>query len=285
MTPRPAAPRPRAGLAAVLASLPIALASCGGGPAADAAFVPTVQFAPTATTAPAADPAPAATRPAASPTRSPTQAPIVPTATPALADACPGAPVIPSFVIDPDAVTLGESATLRWGTAANADRVEIDNGVGQVATPGTAEVTPARTTTFRITATGCGGQSSLEATLRVGAFRPNQGFPGDVTEEDALRNPRALQLPLAWRADTFHNPQNDNLPGGPVYEIEIDGRGEEYADWHPVARADFPFTGQDFSLAELPKGMNLLRFRSRARSADGSIAPSAFSDYTFLFFQ
>jgi hypothetical protein len=56
------------------------------------------------------------------------------------------------FVAEPSEIALGESATLRW-EVQNAQRVVIDNGIGEVAPSlGEFTVTPAATTTYTLTA-------------------------------------------------------------------------------------------------------------------------------------
>lgn len=57
-----------------------------------------------------------------------------------------------SFTAQPEQLTVGESATLRW-EVVNAVRVEIDNGIGRVdPKQGELSVTPAATTTYTLTA-------------------------------------------------------------------------------------------------------------------------------------
>lgn len=66
--------------------------------------------------------------------------------------ACSGAPVISSFTAGPTTVSSGGAATLSWGLVSNADSVEIDQGIGGVATPGNIVVNPTATTTYTMTA-------------------------------------------------------------------------------------------------------------------------------------
>jgi len=48
--------------------------------------------------------------------------------------------------------------TLSWGQVTNADSLDIDNGIGDQASPGTFTITPGSTTTYTLTA-HCGGNS------------------------------------------------------------------------------------------------------------------------------
>lgn len=94
---------------------------------------------------------------------------------PALPVGCPGAPVIVSFTASPSTITAGQSATLNWGKVDNATSAVIDHGIGGVATPGNVTVQPATTTTYTLTATGCGGTVTKQVTVTVNPS--NVAFP------------------------------------------------------------------------------------------------------------
>ncbi|MEJ2733945.1 MAG: FHA domain-containing protein [Anaerolineae bacterium] len=76
-------------------------------------------------------------------------------------------PVIAFFTADPANVVAGECTTLRWGKVDYATSVTIDHNIGGVATPGSKEVCPGTTTTFRMTAEGPGGTTEYELTINV----------------------------------------------------------------------------------------------------------------------
>src|SRR5580692_5745583 len=78
----------------------------------------------------------------------------------------PGIPVIAEFSVEPSAIERGQSAVLRWNVTG-ANNVAIDNGFGTVPPSGTQRVTPAAATTYRLTATGPGGETSATATITV----------------------------------------------------------------------------------------------------------------------
>jgi hypothetical protein len=79
----------------------------------------------------------------------------------------PCIPVISSFGADRTTINRGESTTLRWGLVSSAERVEIDNGIGGVATPGDRAVAPGQTTTYTLYAY-CGGNSrTAQVTITV----------------------------------------------------------------------------------------------------------------------
>lgn len=64
---------------------------------------------------------------------------------------CNGTPNIGSFTASLPTIPAGGSTTLKWGAVTNADSVEIE-GVGGIATPGSASVSPGSTTTFTLIA-------------------------------------------------------------------------------------------------------------------------------------
>ncbi len=73
--------------------------------------------------------------------------------------------MIESFAANPATIVSGESSTLSWGFVSNADAVEIDNGIGGVATPGSITVSPTGTTKYTLTAR-C-GQSVKQAEITI----------------------------------------------------------------------------------------------------------------------
>lgn len=77
-------------------------------------------------------------------------------------------PVIASFTVEPTVVERGQSAVLRW-TVTGAAEVQIDNGVGTVPATGNRRVIPAESTTYRLAASGPGGEVTATATVTVTA--------------------------------------------------------------------------------------------------------------------
>ena len=80
--------------------------------------------------------------------------------------------------VDPANIQAGQSAVLSW-ISANADSVTIDQGIGSVAQNGSLAVSPSRTTTYAITATGAGGTATAGATLTVNAISLRITSPQD----------------------------------------------------------------------------------------------------------
>ncbi len=78
----------------------------------------------------------------------------------------PVPPSIVAFVVEPATIERGQSANLRW-EVKDATRVEIDRGIGVVAASAERRVAPEEATTYRILATGPGGEASATTTLAV----------------------------------------------------------------------------------------------------------------------
>ncbi len=115
--------------------------------------------------------------------KKPTAAPATPPAPPPVATPAPKpAPSIRSFTVEPSSITAGQSATLSWAVE-NADSVSITS-IGSVQPTGNRSVTPASTTTYRLTATGPGGTTERSVTLSVSSAPPppRTETPREVTK-------------------------------------------------------------------------------------------------------
>ena len=107
---------------------------------------------------------------------------------------------IPPPVIDfstyPDSILRGESAVLVWETA-NADKIEIDQGIGMVTHNGSMTVSPTETTTYTLTGTGAGGSVSVLKTVSV-VITPRVGLVVSDTELEYGET-----ATLSWSADGY----------------------------------------------------------------------------------
>jgi hypothetical protein len=126
----------------------------------------------------------------------------------------PCIPVLNGFGADRTTINRGESVRLAWGKVDNADRVEIDNGIGGVATPGERWVQPNQTTTYTLYAY-CGGTvRSAQVTVNV-----NQPAPTPV--------PQRRNLSGNWVSGSYHLQLQEALGcGGPIC-----GVAGEYSQW------------------------------------------------------
>ncbi len=88
--------------------------------------------------------------------------------------ACPSPPPVPAFITyfraTPDAVSPGEAVELSW-SADDAKSCTIAPDVGVVAPKGTAQVTPAASTTFVLTCGGVTAQRAVTVRPRVAIAR------------------------------------------------------------------------------------------------------------------
>ena len=116
----------------------------------------------------------------------------------ALAAGCPKSsaplPEITAFTATPMNLSAGQGATLAW-TVTNASQVSIDQGLG-VQAGSSVVVKPEATTTYRLTATGLGGDATADLTVTVTAAVPKpvitafSASPSDV--------PAGTAATLSW---------------------------------------------------------------------------------------
>ena len=78
----------------------------------------------------------------------------------------PSAPVITSFLVDPQIIEAGATSTLTW-EVSNATTVTISPGVGSVALIGTFVVSPEETTTYTLTASNPTGNVTANVNVTV----------------------------------------------------------------------------------------------------------------------
>jgi peptidoglycan-associated lipoprotein len=78
------------------------------------------------------------------------------------------APAEPTVTLNasPTSINPGETVTLTW-SSTNATDLSITPGVGKVAPEGSTPVTPAESTTYKISATGPGGTAEASASVSV----------------------------------------------------------------------------------------------------------------------
>ena len=83
-------------------------------------------------------------------------------------DGFPAGPTakILSFTASAASIQAGQSVTLEW-KVINADRIELDQGIGIVATRDSRTVTPGATTTYTLSARGGNGTASETRTVTV----------------------------------------------------------------------------------------------------------------------
>lgn len=104
---------------------------------------------------------------------------------------CNGTPVFNGFFANPQTINGGQQTTLQWGLVQNANAVflQLPNKSEGVASPGNRIVSPAKTTTYTLTAYCGNNQASISTTVSVNAGcsgQPNfNGFsanPGTINK-------------------------------------------------------------------------------------------------------
>ena len=165
-------------------------------------------------------PAPATETPVpATPTATNTPDPPTPIPTPSALPSTPcPKPEISSFFADPNEISTTGETTLRFGAVRFANQASISPGVGGVVTPGTRVLGPDQTTTYRLTATGCGGTAFLETTVRVQSAPPApSGIPengSNIDYDDGIHG-------IVWSINEYNNIPNLFRNG---YVFKYDGQ-------------------------------------------------------------
>lgn len=146
------------------------------------------------------------------------------------------APVV-SITAEPGSIVAGKASTLTWN-ATNADTVNIDPDIGDVAASGTVSVSPTSTTTYTITATGAGGTTTDAISVSVAAapadvddglsIDAQQGGAGLVGETVCILNGNSFDI----RTDlNFQSPNSLGLSLFAVYNSRSDDTGASGYGW------------------------------------------------------
>ena len=93
-----------------------------------------------------------------------------------------------SFAADAESIRAGMPVTLRWA-AVNAYSLEIEPGVGAVATRGSRTVFPQATTSYTLTVTGSAGMTAETIVVDVvggGASRADDALSDEAADRDAV---------------------------------------------------------------------------------------------------
>jgi uncharacterized protein YkwD len=113
----------------------------------------------------------------------------------------PTAPVISSFTANPSTIAAGQTATLLW-SVSGATAISIDNGIGDVSTLTSKTISPAQTTTYRLTAMNSGGSVSATITVTVNAMPAPDTQPPTAPVLNSAIARSQTQVDLAWTASS-----------------------------------------------------------------------------------
>jgi peptidoglycan-associated lipoprotein len=84
----------------------------------------------------------------------------------------PAAPTVAQFTAEPTSIQRGQTSTLRWEVTGTVTSVSINLGIGTVQSTGSNRVNPSESTTYTLTASGPGGNTTASATVNVTAPPP-----------------------------------------------------------------------------------------------------------------
>ncbi len=145
--------------------------------------------------------------------------------TSAAAVTCRGAPEI-NFRVSQSIIAPNEAVVLEWGNPVRVTGVSISPDIGDVATAGTREVNPAQTTTYTLTATGCGGSTTRSVTVNVAAptasAEPPTVAAPTATVEPATSTAAPVPTQVPFTPTTAATPTLDVPPGVYVSSVRVD---------------------------------------------------------------
>lgn len=148
--------------------------------------------------------------------------------TSAAAVTCQGAPVI-TFTASKASVAPNEAVTLEWTNAIRVSDVSIAPNIGAVSINGSQVVLPTETTTYVLTAVGCGGTVTRNVTVNVipstatAVPSPVPPTPTDVPPtETATSTPPPTATRIPFTPTTAATPTLDFPPGVYVTNLRVD---------------------------------------------------------------
>jgi PKD repeat protein len=157
------------------------------------------------------------------------------------------------FTASAVSIQAGQSVTLKW-EVINADRIELDQGIGIVATRDSRAVTPATTTTYTLLAKGANGTGSDTRTITV-TVTGSSSASASAPAGEKLGRPSVSEATMHGPAPRMPDgkPDLNGLYIAPYHSIKVIG------DIKLIAGAEKYKVGPEytFSLGEvcLPRGV------------------------------
>jgi hypothetical protein len=96
-------------------------------------------------------------------------------------------PYISLFTVTPPEIDSGASSTLKW-MAKDAAKVTIDQGIGEVPTSGSKQLSPSETTAYTLTASNAGGTVTRSVVLYVKEPAPPPATPAVDTTPPVIKD-------------------------------------------------------------------------------------------------
>ena len=135
-----------------------------------------------------------------------------------------------SFTASAASIQAGQSVTLTW-EVVNADRIELDQGIGIVATRSSRAVTPGATTTYTLLARGANGTASDTKSLTITVTGAPAGAPG--SSESAAHPALAATAGRPLVSDAIMHGPPPRMPDG-----KPDLQGLYIAPFHSIRPID-----------------------------------------------
>jgi hypothetical protein len=151
---------------------------------------------------------------------------------------CAGTPMFTHFKATPSTITWEQSTLLEWGPVTNGETGTLVDSVvltpgnfGEVGSPGSIRVYPKTTTTYTLTASGCGGAASKSVTVVVPFYgAPAPIYPqsppedGDWSGQPKVTSVIAKAVPSSY---TGPGPTTANF----IADITVDGPCRVTYNW------------------------------------------------------
>ncbi|HXE06011.1 MAG TPA: OmpA family protein [Bryobacteraceae bacterium] len=148
-------------------------------------------------------------------------------------------PAISFFNAEPSSIDKGQGSSLRW-SVTNATNISLDQGIGQVSPNGRRTVYPGETTTYTLTASNEGGESTTAtATVTVNTPPPvEQPAPQPVQSAADMLAGQVKDIYFDYDKDDIRDDQQATLQGNatalkqifaahPEFMVVIEGNCDE----------------------------------------------------------
>ena len=154
----------------------------------------------------------------------------------------PAPPVIVEFSAAPAQISAGEAATLTWHVTG-ATTLSIDQGIGDVDTSGTKEVSPTTTTAYTLTATNAAGTVSKPIVITILNTYTNDiwgyviSYPDDwVVDESPLLVIVKFRPPPQYSGEILVG--RPPLDAGSLRDLAFEWLEVLNMDWHSITVLD-----------------------------------------------
>lgn len=151
---------------------------------------------------------------------------------------CAGTPMFTHFEATPNTITWGQSTLIEWGPVTNGETGTLVDSVvltpgnfGEVGSPGSVRVYPKTTTTYTLTASGCGGAASKSVTVVVQIYgAPPSIYPLSSPEDGGWSGPSKVTSVIAKAVPSSYSgpgPTTTNF----MADITVDGPCRVTYNW------------------------------------------------------